>query len=181
MRRRRKSVRNVDDHRRGSIMARISRFYYFNAGPDRRGPRDSHTHSPILAWESFSFTAAVPFSLSLSSFATLRSKIDRFAGTLWALCEIRILWNIVQHPPPSLTKLSIFQYFGSIIEYSSWKLWTCTYFWYTVYDILSYVSYLLRFFYSRRRLTIQIWSMEIRILIRIKSFFLSFRAADHKI
>lgn len=66
MRRRRKSVRNVDDHRRGSIMARISRFYYFNAGPDRRGPRDSHTHSPILAWESFhSPPLSASFSLSI--------------------------------------------------------------------------------------------------------------------
>lgn len=179
MRRRRKSVRNVDDHRRGSIMARISRFYYFNAGPDRRGPRDSHTHSPILAWESFSFTAAVPFSLSLSSFATLRSKIDRFAGTLWAPCEIRILWNIVQHPPPSLTKLSIFQYFGSIIEYSSWKLWTCTYFWYTVYDILSYVSFTILLLTKAINYTDLI--DRNKNIWRIKSFFLSFRAADHKI
>lgn len=58
MRRRRKSVRNVGDHRRGSIMARISRFYYFNAGPDRRGPRDSHTHSPDPRMGIVSFTAA---------------------------------------------------------------------------------------------------------------------------
>lgn len=83
MRRRRKSVRNVDDHRRGSIMARISRFYYFNAG--RRGPRDSHTHSltftdPRMGIVSFTAALRLYRFLSLSSFATLRSKIDRFVG-----------------------------------------------------------------------------------------------------
>lgn len=117
MRRRRKSVRNVDDHRRGSIMARISRFYYFNAG--RRGPRDSHTFTdPRMGIVSFTAALRLYRFLSLSSFATLRSKIDRFVGTLW--CEIRTLrLEVIEHPPPFLTKLSIFQYFGSI-EYSNY-------------------------------------------------------------
>lgn len=117
MRRRRKSVRNVDDHRRGSIMARISRFYYFNAG--RRGPRDSHTHSPILAWESFHsppLSGCTVFSLSR------RSRLyDRKLIVSWVpYGEIRTLrLEVIEHPPPFLTKLSIFQYFGSI-EYSNY-------------------------------------------------------------
>lgn len=101
MRRRRKSVRNVDDHRRGSIMARISRFYYFNAGPDRRGPRDSHTHSPILAWESFHSPPLYRFP-SLCRRSRLYDRkliVSRVPyGPLVKFVYSEISYNILHHP-----------------------------------------------------------------------------------
>lgn len=137
MRRRRKSVRNVGDHRRGSIMARISRFYYFNAGPDRRGPRDSHTHSPDPRMGIVSFTAGCTVFF-LASFATLRSRYWSFRGPR----EIRTL---IDHRTIALTKLPIFQYFSSIIGYPGWRLWTlnCTHFYRA--SQVTFTSYLLRY------------------------------------
>lgn len=80
------------DHRRGAIMTRISRFYYFNVGPERRGPRDSHTHSPILAWESFHSTqfACPVFFPAFATSMILRPKIDRSEGTLSGHLKFRL-------------------------------------------------------------------------------------------
>ena len=90
------------DHQRGPIMTRISRFYYFNAGPERRGPRDSHNAFADPRMRVVSFSRAGRLSRFLSRLSLRLQLLEQKSIVSRIFISVQIgnflVWKTVQHP-----------------------------------------------------------------------------------